>query len=503
MIKKILLDNKIELLIFFIILLSRLIVADYGNSFHSIDVGNYILAVFEYDISTDRPHLPGYFLYICFFKFLNLFFENNNALFVIGQGFFQAISSIFLYKVIKDKFQFKETFLVLSFIFSIPTLYFYGIVSEIYSIDLLIISVFLYLIEKEKVNYILPFLAIVFGFRQSSGVFLFPAILYFFYYNFRYKEYKLNKLILSLILFIVLLLSWFLPMIQIIGGFETYSELLRLQNNYVSQINIKNNLVSFLTYSFFYFTPLILLLLFSKKSDKFKFDYINIIYLLLIVPQFFFYFLYHYNKGYALLYIPVIALFIARNFKIKNRVILIISMLNLLFFFFYPAKLPTFNTQIKREYRDISLFDVWLERFNYWWQPTLSSHNITAELHNDIDNNKEKIYQVVRSNPLLVDNTLVTRGRNVSWILQDAIILERTFINFDSYESHYKLEAFKKMTNFSEIIDDTFILIDKEYWQKYYSEISEIKLELKYYYIVKMHKGKGIEYLKINGKHSI
>jgi hypothetical protein len=503
MIKKILQGNNIEFFIFFIILLSRLVVADYGNSFHSVDVGNYILAVFEYDISTDRPHLPGYFLYIYLFKFLNIFLENNNALFVVGQSFFQAISSVFIYKVIKDKFEIRDTLLIILFIFSIPTLYLYGVVSEIYSIDLLIISIFLFLIEREKINYLLPFLAIVFGFRQSSGIFLIPSILYLFHYNFRFRDYKLNKLILSFLVFIVLLLIWFLPMIKIIGGFETYFELLRLQNSYVSQINIKNNIVSFLSYSVFYFIPLILLPIFLEKLGKFKLDYKNNLYLLLILPQFFFYFFYHYNKGYALLYIPVIVLFIAQNFKIKSKVVLIISILNLLFFFFYPAKFPTYNTQIKKEYRDIGLFDVWLERFNYWWQPTLSSHKITAEFHNDIDDNKEKIYQVIGNKPLLVDNSLVTRGRNVNWILQNAIVLERTYKDFDSYESHYKLEALKKLNNLSEIIDETYILIDKEYWQKYYSGISDIQLELQYYYIVKMHKDKGIEYLKINEKHTI
>lgn len=503
MLKKILSENKIEIIIFIFMWFSRLIVADYGNSFHSVDVGNYILAVFEYDISVDRPHMPGYFLYVYFFKFLNLFFENGNALFVVGQSFFQALSSVFLYKIIKDKFTLKENLLIIAFIFSIPMIYLFGIMSEIYSVELLIISVFLYLIHKEKINYLLPFLAIVFGFRQSSGIFLIPATAYLFYYSFRFKNYKIKDLIISFGISIIIFFAWFLPMVNTTGGFNGYMKLLDLQNSYVKKLEMINNVISFLTYSFFYIIPITFLYLFAKKTGKINLDKINIIYLLIILPQFLFYLFYHYNKGYALLYIPALILYILFNYKVKDKVLILITTFNLLFFYFYPAEVPSFNTQVKREFRDIGLVEVWFERFNYWWLPTLSSHNVSAKLHNDIDYNQDKIYNLINNKPLLVDNSLVARGRNVSWILQDAVIIERTYKNFDSYDRHFKLEQFQRLNNLSDIIENSYVIIDKEYCDKYFLDIVDIYLELNYYYIIKSKKSMGVEYLNRNELHFV
>lgn len=501
MLKKLIFNNKIEILIFLFIWLSRLIVADYSNSFHSVDVGNYILAVFDYDISADRPHMPGYFLYVYFFKFLNLFFENGNALFVVGQSFFQAVSSIFIYKIIKDKFELKYNIAILVLIYSIPMIYLYGIMSEIYSVDILTISVFLYLIHKDKISFMLPILGVIFGIRQSSGIFLLPAIIYFYFYEFKFNNYKFKDLLLSIGIFTIICLMWFIPLTLSTGGIFNYFKLLSIQNNYVVGVKFINNLISFITYSIFYFIPILILFIFSKRISKLDINKINISYLLIIIPQLLFYSLYHYNKGYALLLIPAIILFIVFNFNVKRKLLIIISCLNLLVFFLLPGNIPSYNTQIKREFRNIDVKQVWFERFQYWWMPSLGSHNVSVVLHNDIENNSEKIYKLVQDNPLILNNTLVVRGRNLSYILQKAVIIERTYETFESYDRHYNLKSFTKHEDISKLIINSFVLVDKEYFKKYLTNISTIKLETEYYYIIKVNEMFLSDFLNLDYSH--
>ncbi len=501
MINKVITNNKIELIIFICICLSRLIVADFSNSFHSVDVGNYILAVYDYNIALDRPHMPGYFLYVYFFKFLAFFFSNSNALFVVGQAFFQALSSIFIYKIIKEKFDLKYNILIIAFIYSIPLIYFYGIISEIYSVELLTISVFLYLIHKDKVSLILPFMALVFGVRQSSGIFLVPAIIYIYYYHFKYKNYKIKHLIISLLIFTFICLLWFIPLVNSTGGFSSYLDLLSKQNEYVNSIKFINNLISFITYSFFYIIPISFVFILSKRKDEFKLSYLNTTFILIIVPQLLFYIFYHYNKGYALLFLPALVIFIMVNYKVKSKIILIATIFNLSVFYFLPGNIPSYNTQIKREYRDKSVVEVWAERFQFWWLPTLSSHDVSVVLHNDIENNRDNIYNIIQNNVLFIDNSLIARGRNISYILPKAVIIERTYLDFESYDRHFGYKDYTHRKDLSNIMKDGYVLIDKEYYEKFYIQIAEIVLNLEYYYIIKVKESKMNEFLTINYEH--
>lgn len=501
MLKKLIVINQIEIIIFVCICLSRLIVADFSNSFHSVDVGNYILAVYDYDISVDRPHLPGYFLYIYFFKFLTLFFENSNALFVVFQGIFQALSSVFIYKIIKDKFELKYKLLIIATIFSIPMVYLYGIMSEIYSVELLAISVFLYLLHKDKVSLILPFMAIIFGIRQSSGIFLLPAVFYLYYYEFKYNNYKIKNLLISVVIFTIICLLWFIPLTQSTGGISNYFNLLDLQNSYVSELKFLNNLISFLTYSVFYLIPISIVYSLSKRNEDFKLNKTNFLYLLIIIPQLLFYVFYHYNKGYALLFIPVLVLYIIFNYQVKAKVLIIVTVFNLLVFYLLPGNIPSFNTQVKREYRNISVSKVWFERFQYWWLPSLSSHNVSVVLHNDIEANKVKIYNLVKDNPLLIDNSLVARGRNVSYILPKVLILERTYNTLESYDRHFNYIDFSRRNDLSLVMKKGFVIIDKEYYKNYFTKIADIKLETNYYYIIANKENKLDEFLKLNNDH--
>lgn len=499
MLKNVLNNNKIELLIFIIILLSRIVVADFGNSFHSLDAVNYLVAVDDYNIEAERPHLPGYFFYVYFFKLLNLFFPVSNGTFVLFQGIFQAVSGILFYKLIKNDSDIKHNIAITSFLFSIPMVYFFGILSEIYSVDLLFITTYLYLIKKNKIDYLLPFIAIVLGTRQSSGTFLLPSYLYILYIEIRYNKYNYKRLISSTIISLLILASWYIPVINNVGGLTNYLTLLNQQKEILLNYKFINNIISAITYSFTYAIPILLLLLLSKRNNIKVFNKDSIVLILIALPQILIYFLYHYNKGYALLLIPVIILLIIKHYKVNIKFIYSLTILNLLFFYFYPASYPSYNTQIKNEYRENGLYEVWNERLHFWWLPTLSSKNINEDIFNDIEVHKSQIESITNYNSILIDISSILRAKLVAYILYKNEILERSFYTKNSYESHYDRIIFSNKNDLTLKLESGYVLVTKDYYSNFLYYIAEIKLETKYYYLVKITKIE--EYLELNKKH--
>lgn len=502
MIKDLLSEHKYEFLIFIIILFSRLIVADFSDSFHSMDCVNYILAVEDYNIDAERPHLPGYIIYVAFFKFLDLFLTNGNIIFIVFQGIFQAISGILLFTILKSKISNKENLIYMLFIFSLPTIYFFGIVSEIYSIDLLIISIYLYLFHKNKIYYILPFIAFIAGIRQSSGGLLIPSALFLIYIEIKSNEVSFNKILLSAFISIAIILAWFIPLTQSMGGFENYFLALEKQKELLVSYKLTNNIISFLTYSFFYLIPISIIII-SSKYRKIKLDKSNIFYLLIIIPQLILFIFYHYNKGYALLLIPALIIFLSRNFKIRNNLLVVISTVQLIFFYLYPGKIPSFNTQIIDNYRNISKYETWYERFNYWWLPTVNANQKTVELHNEFEKHSNKIDNILNGKKLIVDNSVIIRARNFAYIAPNIKICERTYYNKSSYEKYYKHINFSVENDLVKNFSDFYILVEKEYYDLYLKEFSNIMYETKFNYIISIDEINKFQYLNLNEEHFI
>jgi len=501
MIKKLLNDYKVEFIIFTLILLSRILLADYSNSFHSMDCVNYILAVDDYNIYQERPHLPGYIIYVAFFKFLNIFFTNGNTLFIVFQGIFQAISGVILYKVLK--FININSKLILLFVFSLPTIYFFGIVSEIYSIDLLIISFYLYLYHKKYILYLLPYVFFIAGIRQSSGGILLLSTIFLFIYELKYKNITLKNISISFAFSILLFLLWFIPLIISMGGLENYLLELDKQKDLLVSYKLYNNIISFFTYSFFYLTPISILLIFSKKN-KLNIDFkTKVFYLLIIVPQLILFIFYHYNKGYALLLIPAMIIFLSFYYSFNYKAITILSLIQLTFFYFYPGEIPSFNTQILNNYRNISVYETWYERFKYWWLPTIDGNLKTVELHKDFEENYLKIKNIVKDNKLLIDNSVIIRARNFAFIAPDLKICEKTYNSMSSYEQYHKHINLTVENDLVENFKDFYILVEKEYFNIYLSKFSKILLETNTNYLIKIPEQNKLIYLIQNKSHFI
>ncbi len=503
MFKNILSNNKSEILIFFLILLSRVLIANYSDSFHSMDCVNYILAVEDYNIPAERPHLPGYIIYVVFFKFLTLFLPNGNPLFIVFQGIFQAISAVIIFKIIKNYFENINPFYFIIFLFSIPTVYFFGIVSEIYSIDILIISVYLLLFHKKKVLWLLPYIGFIAGIRQSSGGMLLPSVLVYIFFCFKEKELTISQFIKSGILSIFIILAWFIPLIQTMGGLTQYLIALEKQKELIVSYKLYNNIISFLTYSFFYLFPLFFVIILSKFREKFRINQQIIFYLSIIIPQLILFIFYHYNKGYALLLLPPLLLVIFNNLKINKKVIISISIIQLLFFYFYPGKIPSFNTQLLDKYRNISKYETWYQRFQYWWLPSLDANLKTVELHNEFEKNKNKIFKILNGKKLLIDYSVIIRARNLAYIAPEMKICEILYPYESSYEQYYQKVNFSVHTDLVENFENFYILVEKEYYSLYLKDVSTILYETKFNYLIQIDSKYKIKYIKQCRQHFI
>ena len=491
----------IELSIFVVILLSRLIVSNFGDWFHSLDSVNYLLAIDDFNIIEQRPHLPGYILYIYFLKLVTFVFAKSNATLIIFQAIFQGVSGVLIYKVIRKRFEQNYSLLLIAFLYSIPMVYFYGIMSEIYSLDIFLISLFIFLIDRNKIYYLLPTIAIILGARQSSGILLIPAFLGVLYYN--YKSINIKYLVLSIFTSLIIIVLWIIPLFESADGLKNYKDMMDFHSGILSTFTFRYRIFNFLSYSLFFLIPFVLIFIKAKINiEKAKKSDIIILFLL-VLPQFITYMFYHYNKGYALFMIPAIFLLMLYKFRFNKKIISILIVINLTFFYFFPAKTPTYNIQMTGETRGIDLVDLWIQKLNYNWLPTLSSNQITIDLHQDIVKNKAKILNVVKGNSILIDNSNIISARNIAYLIPETEIITRSFRDYYTYESFNHYFEYSNNEDIVPKIKSGYVLVEKEYFKQYLSDIFIIKFELDYYYLIKVNEEFIDEYLKINKIHFV
>jgi len=208
------------IILFLITILSRLPFT--SRYLYHMDSGHFSLALTNYDLVLHQPHPPGYVLYVMLGKLGHLFLPDPNSPFVLLGILFSAGTVVLIYYLAKEMFNEKAGTLAALLAAASPNFWFHGEVALSYTTEAFFSALTGLLcwracrgrqgsgIASASV------LALAGGFRQNTPAFLFPLWLY------SVKNGSFRTFCLSLGIFLLIILSWFLPMVYMTGGTDAY-----------------------------------------------------------------------------------------------------------------------------------------------------------------------------------------------------------------------------------------------------------------------------------------
>ncbi|HQI02980.1 MAG TPA: glycosyltransferase family 39 protein [bacterium] len=311
----------------------------------------------HFDISLHQPHPPGYFLYIYFAKFINIFLNNPNLAMIVENIILSIIGLIIFYKISKKIFKDEFLSILSSLIFiTNPFIWFHSEFPNVYMIDFCFSLIYFYLsyliiIENKNLLWLFStLLALGIGFRQSLIIFFLPIYIYTCFFNFNFSKKKILKLLFNILIFAFVLLLWLIPNCLVMGGLDKF---INISKNQFLSASKPTSIFSFakieaLLKQFFNTTKILLysasllsifslIAIFSKKIKISKKN--SIIFLLCLLPSFLFYSFVHLGKiGYIM---TISGIFMTLGIFAINKLFKERSQITIMFFIFV-LQIPLF-----------------------------------------------------------------------------------------------------------------------------------------------------------------
>jgi hypothetical protein len=219
------------LAVFSILLALFIIVSRVYFSFpflYSWDSVQFALSIKEFDVIKHQPHPPGYILYSALLRVVNPFVHDPNKTMIGINIVSSLLASLFIgllvYELIPSAAPNKRILLAsaaATLYATNPINWFYGSLAEIYPLEgcLVAVALYLFVISLRRPS-IVPgmaiFLGVAGGIRLTTEFFLLPAYIYILL-----RADKKTKLI-SLICFFISNLIWFVPLIYLSHGLNSY-----------------------------------------------------------------------------------------------------------------------------------------------------------------------------------------------------------------------------------------------------------------------------------------
>ncbi len=189
---------------------------------YDLDSVNFALGMEHFAPRVHQPHPPGYFLYVCLGRLLNLVCHDANLALVVLSIIASCGVVVLVYYMTLEWFnQRAARFAGILFLIS-PLAWFHGIVALTYSVEAFFSALLGYLcwrMYSGRNGYIVPAaiaLGIAAGVRPSSILFLGPIFL------FSLTRVRLKGMLAGMLALALTLIAWFLPMIAASGGFNAY-----------------------------------------------------------------------------------------------------------------------------------------------------------------------------------------------------------------------------------------------------------------------------------------
>ena len=189
---------------------------------YDIDSINFALALQRFDPVVHQPHPPGYFLYVCLGRLSNAIFPDANVALVAISVLASCGAAALIYLLANDWFgRAAALFAGLMFVFS-PLAWFHGTVALTYIVEACFSAAVGYCcwrVYSGASGYMLPAaisLGLAAGFRQSSLLILGPLFL------FSIRSVPRRIAIRGIAVLALVLMAWFIPMLQAAGGWNAY-----------------------------------------------------------------------------------------------------------------------------------------------------------------------------------------------------------------------------------------------------------------------------------------
>jgi hypothetical protein len=193
---------------------------------YDVDSVNFALGMARFDPSAHQPHPPGYFLYICLGRLVNLFVPDaNSALVAIGIAA-SCGAAWMIYLLTRLWFGQRSAWMSILLFAASPLCWFHGIVALTYIVEAFFSALIGYFCWRAYIGekaYILPAsiaFALAAGFRPSGALLLAPLWLAAVW------RVRGIRLWLAFGAVVAVTLAWFLPMTAAAGGFHPYFEAL-------------------------------------------------------------------------------------------------------------------------------------------------------------------------------------------------------------------------------------------------------------------------------------
>jgi hypothetical protein len=189
---------------------------------YDIDSVNFALGMARFDPTVHQPHPPGYFLYIYLARLVNRCLDDPNTALVTISIAASSGAVVMIYLLAFDWFGEKAArFAALLFLFS-PFTWFHGTVALIYIVEAFLSALAGYLcwqISKGRHAFAIPAvvaLGLGAGIRPSFALFLAPLLL------FSLRRLRVKWICASFGALFVAVVAWFVPMVQVSGGWVKY-----------------------------------------------------------------------------------------------------------------------------------------------------------------------------------------------------------------------------------------------------------------------------------------
>ncbi len=193
---------------------------------YDVDSVNFALAMARFDPSAHQPHPPGYFLYVCLGRLVNLILPDaNSALVAIGIAA-SCGAAWMIYLLTRMWFGQRAAWMSILLFLVSPLCWFHGIVALTYIVEAFFSALIGYCCWRTYTGekaFLLPAsaaFALAAGFRPSGALLLAPLWLFAIW------RARGVRLWLALGAVVGVTLAWFLPMTLAAGGVHAYFDAL-------------------------------------------------------------------------------------------------------------------------------------------------------------------------------------------------------------------------------------------------------------------------------------
>lgn len=210
----------ISLCLFCVGFLSRYFLAE--KTFSALDSVQYTLGSMDFSLHQGNPPPPGYFLYVMSGKFLNIFFNEPQHAMVMISVIYSGLIAVVLFILGRQLFGTAAGILAALLFLTSPVFWYKGI--TIYGhlnagFFLLLTAFFCYQVIRGEEKFIY-FASISYALLVGNRPQEFPMLILLFLFTLYFVRHKAQ--IASVLLFMIVSLMWFIPLIKMSGGLSAY-----------------------------------------------------------------------------------------------------------------------------------------------------------------------------------------------------------------------------------------------------------------------------------------